>query len=334
MRRPSLRTLTSILAAGAVWLVGVFCFVEARPLLDYTDDFSPRDFTEFHGSVVGSLLGQFRMSVGDLLWLKSDEYLHSGVRHRKRTQRERDEDASDADNHHHGDDAEPSGPTGTVGNGSEHEDHDHDRDMVTVIPAADADVRGIFGDLDREVHPFALHAAHSDPNELAPWYRLLTYVNPNHVRGYIVGAYVIGEHGNQPEAAVEFLLEGERNNPLSLEIKEALGRFYLFQFADPDRALAYFEQAIAIGQGKAALESGEEFALRNAYRNRVLAYWQGKNDPATARRYLIEALERFPRDKALQRVARQLTGFGRAASSGGDRRSREPRRVGTRGAGY
>jgi len=303
MRLPGVTALTFFLATAALWGVGVVCFVQARPLLDFQDDFSPRDFTEFQGSVVGSLCGQFRMSVGDLLWLKSDEYLHGGVRHRRKTQKERDaslrHDLEESRGDHDHDRGEPSGDYLSYF-------HDDDHDMVTVIPAEERDVRGLFGELDREVHPFSLHAPHSDPEELAPWYRLLTYVNPNHVRGYVVGAYIIGVHGGQKEKALDFLLEGERSNPLSIEIKEAIGRYLFFEFDDSGKAIECFEAAISLGRQKTQLDSYEEFALLNAYRNRVLAYWRGRDDPATARTMLAEGLERFPDDRAMKRLGGQL----------------------------
>jgi tetratricopeptide (TPR) repeat protein len=305
MKLPSIKIPAIFIAAGMLWTVGVLCFVQARPLLDFNEDFSPRDFSEFHGSVVGSLLGQIRISVGDILWLKSDEYLHSGVRHRRRTQKERDEDLRTGHDHgpedhhahhHHAD-------HGDEGFEELHCDHE---DLVTVIPSEERDIRGLFGALDRQVHPFTLHPSHSNPGELAPWYRLLTYVNPNHIRGYIVGAYVISAHGGQEETALEFLLEGERNNPLSIEIKEALGRFHFLTRGDTETAIPYFEQAIAIAQQKTQLNSSEEFALRNTYRNRVLLYWRGKNDLATSKKILLQGLKRFPDDKALRRLGRQM----------------------------
>lgn len=261
---------------------------------------------------VVALLGEFRANLSYLLFMKTEQYLHAGVRYRPRTQREID---MGVDEIHH-DFILPDDEHAVFHHDMHDDDHDHHHDHghshgTQVVPRPEWDKRGIFGDLDRAIHPYEAvdgEVEHGDPEEMLPWYRLATYLNPRFVKAYVIGAFVIAAYGGDVDQAEQFLREGERLNPESLEIKEALGRLWLYRKKDPAKAKPLLQAAIQLGRNRESLSEDERAALRNAYTNLILLEWKSNEDLNAAQNALQEGLTLFPDDRAFLRLKEQIEG--------------------------
>jgi len=75
----------------------------------------------------------------------------------------------------------------------------------------------------------------SSVEEILPWLKLATDMNPQYVDAYRVGYYWLSRL-HKPEDARDFLLEGVRNNPGSSELLFDLGTLYNKDFHDANRA--------------------------------------------------------------------------------------------------
>jgi len=166
-------------------------------------------------SALASMLGEFRTTVSDLLFIKTERYLHSGVAyvpHLSEKALSLEGAAAEIDEHQ-----------SELG---EDHDHDHEHDPfahddlpASIIPTAESDYRGWIGEMHRRVKPWRdpkLHHLHTDGTQLLPWFRMMTLSDPQYVRGYAVGSYWLKQH-DAAEAMV-FLAEGIRQNPEAFEL--------------------------------------------------------------------------------------------------------------------
>lgn len=182
-----------------------------------------------NASAFAIMVGEFRTSMGDLLFIKTERYLDKGVAYEPhidadalaktgRTEHDPEGDAIMAetlggariqealshaseemaktdthDEHDHDDhdhDHEGHDHEG-------HDDHSHDEESVvaTLIRTGDQDFRGFIGNLERQVKPWRdpkephQHAEGKELTELLPWYRLATLSDPHNVRNYMIGAW-------------------------------------------------------------------------------------------------------------------------------------------------
>ncbi len=231
-----------------------------------------------------SVVGEFRGSVASYLWLKTDEYTHGGVLLRPMTEREKQTEsahrASSADGLH---------------------EHTHE---TGVIPEPERDPRWLWGNLERHIKPYfdVRHHFHRPVREVLPLYRLMTWVDPTFVQGYLVGAQMIlfDDKKNLHEA-LAFLHEGARHNPKSIAIFTELGRYYLLYKEQPDRAEHYFRKAIENGREWTPQNPFEREGLLHAYRWLSLkAYKAG--DFVLMRAWARKGLERFPDDGVLKQM--------------------------------
>jgi tetratricopeptide (TPR) repeat protein len=167
------------------------------------------------------MLGEFRTSLSDMLFIKTERYLHSGVAYVPHLTEQLltvEGSGKQADEHDH----------------ANCEDHDHDHfdheDLpVTVVPVADEDYRGWIGRMHREVKPWrdpSLSHQHTTGTELIPWFRMMTLSDPAYTRGYTIGAFWIKQH--DPAAAMAFVEEGLHKNPRAFELHLTKG-FLLVQ---------------------------------------------------------------------------------------------------------
>ena len=179
-------------------------------LIDY--DYQPSEIEAAKESIALSLLGQLQLSVGDLMWLKSMEYLHVGIVQRMPTRAEEAQGyrARDSQN---------------VAAGLGH------TEGVNMTLDRERDWRGIFGELERHVKPYSDRHIHDDPVELIPWYQLAVRLNPRLERVYTLGAFYLADFASEPGEAREMLEAGLKANPYSFEIHSALGRLFV-EFAN------------------------------------------------------------------------------------------------------
>ena len=165
------------------------------------------------------MLGEFRTSASDLMFIQTERYLHGGVSFRKETAHAVEEEH---DEHEHG------------------EGHDHDHDAAcscqgaeTAIPRRGNDYRGWIGDLYREVKPWrdpAKPHLHTDGRELLPWFRLMTMSDPHYLQGYQAGAFWLQQ--KDPVQALRFVEEGVKNNPGAFQLYVSRGLIRMKQVRD------------------------------------------------------------------------------------------------------
>ena len=203
------------------------------------------DQHERNTSSIAVMLGEFRTGLSDVLFLKTERYLHGGAAYAphdeydalsvESTQSDIDFHPSELDedpeatghNHDHGDHEDHAGTC-------EHDDHaDHaGRDehhfTRTMIPAPKQDYRGIIGALQREVKPWRDPSEDhflTDGSQLLPWFKVMTVSDPHFVRGYTAGGYWLSKQSRKE--AINFLKQGVLNNPKAFQIHLVLSQIYL-----------------------------------------------------------------------------------------------------------
>jgi len=156
--------------------------------------YQPHEVEAAKESIALSLLGQLQLSVGDLMWLKSMEYLHIGMRQRMptRAEEERGYRRRDAQG---------------VAPGLGH------TEGVNMVLDSERDWRGIFGAVERSVKPYSSQHKHDDPVELIPWYQLAVKLNPSLERLYTLGAFYLADFAQEPGEAVGMLQAGKAHDP-------------------------------------------------------------------------------------------------------------------------
>lgn len=241
---------------------------------------------ETHGA--SSLLGQFRTSVAAWLWLRTDLYLHNGVEMRPMSKREiahgvASEAPSEHDHHALGD-----------------EEH-----VVTTVPSAERDFRGILGDIDRAVStykPMDRHS-HNDPKAAIPLFRLMTAVSPDFVIGWITGASVMARDPRDISVAMDFLERGLAANPKSIAILTEIGRLRTTKLHQLTAAIGAFEEARRIAQSTQPLSEEDVDTLADTYRWLCLCY-RNRCQFDRMRSVAIEGLQRFENDPILMRMSK------------------------------
>lgn len=248
---------------------------------------SRRSGLNAHESQAGaSLLGQFRTNASAWLWLKADLYLHNGVETRPMTDAEAaagEESIRDGDGWHE-----------SVGDPSR---------LVTTVPDARRDFRGILGSLERETQAFRDLQGHThrEASESLPLFRLMTWLDPGFVPGWTTGAMILAGEPKGTDLAIRFLTEGLASNPQSIAIRVDLARLHLAARGDARTAIRILERGAALADAdwKSLDEDDREavvdcfrwlaLALREAGRieaageaaERGLAY--SRNDPVLSR---------------------------------------------------
>lgn len=173
--------------------------------------YQPSEIEAAKESIALSLMGQLQMSVGDLMWLKSMEYLHVGMVQRMPTRGEEEEgfmrqDATET----------------AVGMGH--------TEGVNMVLDRNRDWRGLLGEIHRNVTCYQEGHVHDDPKEIIPWYQLAVKLNPRLERLYTLGAFYLTDFAGDPAEAKDLLIAGLKANPDSFEVKAALGRLF-FEYA-------------------------------------------------------------------------------------------------------
>ena len=84
------------LAYGLGLTIAAFLAHLLAPHLQVEARYKPGEYEAAKDSIAVSLLGQLRMSVGDMMWLKTLEYLHNGVIYRMPTKREESQGIHDS----------------------------------------------------------------------------------------------------------------------------------------------------------------------------------------------------------------------------------------------
>jgi len=281
----------------SIWkkvLIGSICLALAvfagylsawlRPAITTAEQFSSADIREANESIPMTLLGEFRTNLDAYLWLKTEEYLHGGITYRPYTEAEKSSGLSEI--------------AADVGGFAQHSDG------PTLIPPKEKDWRGIFGDFERNIQPYRPGPArHGDPEELIPWYRVQTIINPLDVNAYVTCAFFLGDFAKKPDEALVFLEEGVKNNPRSPELQEAIGQFYFEKKKDYDKAIPYLSNAIAFGKEIEKRDEGQEKAFGDAYLFLARAYREN-GDLDAALRIAEEGVRECPSNTLVRAIDR------------------------------
>lgn len=255
------------------------------------------------------ILGEVRATAADLMWIKTERYLHRGVAYTPHI----DADAMA----HQGEVAvkvhEPQ-PEHDHGHAVEHDDE------RTLIPEAEHDYRGFIGTLQRAIEPWQgpdQPHAHEAGAELLPWYRLLTLSDPHHWRGYVIGSWWLLQEGRKNPAALgeaeDFITEGIANNPECFQLPLMQCRIRMERNAY-EAALLSARQAVkaglkkrpAAGNTTAAWLDADEEDFRAAVRYIPMLEWRKLNRPAAARLSIEAALALLPNDAPLKNMLNAL----------------------------
>lgn len=241
---------------------------------------------ETHGST--SLLGQFRTSFSSWLWVRTDLYLHHGVEMRALTDQER-----------------RSGVQG-VGSVDNRDNALHDDDAhVSVIPTADHDFRGLFGDLERATSAWKDMRGHdhADPISALPLFRLMTWADPQFIPGWTTASNVIARDRSDEalEKALRLLREGLGHNPNSVALNQEIGQMLASRRRDFAGALHYLEAARRLALRSRSLDEDDLEALRGVYRWLGMLYRDiGRDEERRA--VLSEGKKVFPDDVVIARL--------------------------------
>lgn len=237
-----------------------------------------------------SLLGQFRTTVNSWLWLRTDLYLHNGVEMRKLTDAEIRAGVHGAHNEDRDDDALC-----------------EDGVMQTVVPPAERDFRGMFGEIERGTSAYQDMGQHehNDPKSALPLFRLMTWLDPQFVPAWVLGSSILKRDRNSHATAEaeRFLRQGLYENPGSISMQTALAELLITRKKDLEGAKRYLREAIRLGyQSRGKLDEDESESLNDAFRwlalcERDLGRIEEENRIAQA------GLKIFPDDIALQRLA-------------------------------
>lgn len=277
----------AILGAGlaAIAIVGGWVVQPADVIVHPPARPAGLDAHESNGAV--SLLGQFRTSIASWLWLRTDLYLHNGVEMRPLTEQEIRQ--------------------GQRGVGSSDNDDGKLMDddiIVTIIPQQEKDFRGILGDIERATSAYKdmSHHAHNDPQSALPLFRLMTWLDPQFLPGWITGANVIARNEQSLGHAIRFLLEGYAQNPQSPALPGEIGYLIASTRRDFDSALPYFEQARKLGVSRPKeLTEDELESWRTTYRWLGLIY-RDKGELVRMYSVLREGQSVFPDDLVIDRL--------------------------------
>ncbi len=223
------------------------------PVLGYSSEAQSSRNT----SAVSRLFGEFRTSMSDIMFLKTERYIHSGVGYQAHiTEKDLtgEDDGTDS------------------GAGSE-----------TLIRTPSDDWRGFIGDLEREIKPWSspeFHMTHQKGVELLPWFRLMTLVNPHRIRGYRIGAFLLMSSGEEDGLmkAREFIEEGIKNNPKNHELQFMMVRTYQHEISQNRAKIEGWTDEDETPLLRTALKHAQK-AIEFGAVVRPEAGWKGKGRP-------------------------------------------------------
>lgn len=206
-----------------VWLLGFFLAAylghRVNPLA-YEGGRSRDDEERLrrNSSAIATMIGEFRTSMSDILFIKTERYLHAGVAyvpHSDEAVMTAEQLSEEVDEHQDElglpDDSELDIDASHAG-------------TPTLIPTATQDFRGFIGWLHREVKPWRDPARvhiHTDGRELLPWFRVMALVDPQHVRGFVAGGFWL--QAEDLNLAIDFINEGLSHNPEAFQLYVSRG---------------------------------------------------------------------------------------------------------------
>ena len=208
------RNLAALIGLALFFAVAVVAVPPLRSETDrarsiYTAGQTEDVLRERNTSAFAQILGEVRATAADLMFIKTNRYLHTGVAYVPKQGRDLAIDSVDESKHF----------SACVG-------------AATQIRSAAEDFRGFLGNLERTVKPYKDASAehtHTAKTELLPWYRLMTLSNPQYIRGYRIGGSTLASEEKWRQA-LEFMEEGiarNQGNPQLFLLYQTLASFHL-----------------------------------------------------------------------------------------------------------
>ena len=171
-----------------------------------------------NSSAVAAMLGDFRTSASDIMYIKTERYMHSGMGvagcEVQKVQSVAEE-SKQIERYQ-------------VSLTAEVEDKVEDYVGENLMPSSVEDFRGFIGDLHRKVLPYQPPGGtheHADGQELLPWFRLMTMSDPHYVRGYSIGGWWLAT--KNLDEALAFVEEGIEKNPRAYQIHYMRGQILM-----------------------------------------------------------------------------------------------------------
>ena len=205
-------------------------------------------------SAIAIILGEIRSSMSDMMFIKTELYLHSGVAYRLNLDYDALSSKGEVTDKGKGQINAPPKQE-EAGHSHEEEASPGEEDLHfdctgadTVIRSRQKDFRGFIGDLHRQVKPWldpSKPHLHTDGTELLPWYRLMTMSDPHNIRGYMIGAWWLKRFKTKPqlEEALKFLEEGIAYNPEAFQLYLMNGRVFVALGDNQEAKKSYREAA-------------------------------------------------------------------------------------------
>lgn len=188
------------LSGVSLWLGPWVRDESALQRASYQSAESEVDLAARNQNAFARILGEIRVGAADLMFVKTERYLHAGVAYEAHGAGEEVLRHGDEEAHGHA-----------------HGEEDYG-DVEMLVRSEENDFRGILGDWQRQIKPYHdVHQHHEDAHahegsaELLPWYRLMTLSNPHYIRAYRIGAMELARVGKWEEA-IQFLQEGLDKN--------------------------------------------------------------------------------------------------------------------------
>lgn len=263
-----------------------------KPITNPEVPVSGLDAHETHGSV--SLIGQFRTSISGWLWVRTDLYLHNGVQMRPML------------------DAEKKRQLASENSSDGLDEHIGHESVVTVIPSRERDFRGVFGDMERATASYKgmQNHSHNDPKGALPLFRLMTWIDPQFIPGWTIGAAVLCREKEGPayDKAVAYLEEGLSHNPNNVVLLKEIGYTWIRPLGNLERGKPFLDRArLALTNVNVTrLDEDTQESARDTYRWLVLVNRDlfRRDDAISVAR---EGLTKFPEDYMLVRELATLT---------------------------
>lgn len=180
-------------------------------------------------SVFKVLFGEGRRLFANHFFVEADVYFHSGYYPSIFDQAARPKDSSHMAEVHE----EHGGP-------EDHDEEAHEKAMAFLGKPRDW-IEGFGRHFFVTEHT---HLSGGTEREILPWLRLSADMDPQRVDTYTVAAFWLRSKLGKVKEAEEFLREGLRNNPDSYEILFELGRLYLENHHDAERARNVWQLAL------------------------------------------------------------------------------------------
>jgi tetratricopeptide (TPR) repeat protein len=153
----------------------------------------------------------------------------------------------------------------------------------------------------------------AEVQEILPWLKLATDMNPQFIKAYRVGDYWL-RRLHKPDQARDFLFEGLHNNPGNVELLYDLGSLYQDDLHDPERARNVWMAALRCWEAQSAnAQSNTEAQL--AYEESAMnlaAMEKDRQNWPQAIKYLemVKQVSPNPEDiqKQIDEVKKKITG--------------------------